>query len=101
MFENGTPEFNVYIVWDKIANDMIGGLMTFKADAPAVRAFVDGLTTRGSILQTHPQDFALVHIGQIIREMSGTIRLHETQHVVTLDGAAWLASQQTSTQENQ
>lgn len=55
----------LYAVHDKIADALTGGVMVFSHDAPAIRVFVDALSEPTSILAKHPDDFALLCLGEI------------------------------------
>lgn len=81
----------IYAIVDLRAEALVSTmLMLFAADAAAVRWFQDGLTSEGSLLQKHPEDFELRHLGSVdddgIIDAEGGFR-------VVLTGAAWLASQ--------
>ena len=55
----------VYCVYDKKACEVLGGLVMFRNDAPAVRYFIDGIQQEGSIVHAHPEDFELLCVAEI------------------------------------
>lgn len=55
----------IYCVYDKKAQELLGGLVMFRNDAPAVRYFTDGVSTEGSIVHQHPEDFELLCVAEI------------------------------------
>lgn len=82
---------SIYAIRDTVAQDIIGGLLVFPHDAPAIRFFSDACAEKGSILNQHPQDFELLDLGQL--ETSGEIsNLHCPRLVIT--GAQWKAQQE-------
>lgn len=56
---------NIYAVYDVVAQAMVGQLMLFNRDEPAVRIFTDALQDKALILGQHPADYELVRIGMI------------------------------------
>lgn len=84
----------IYAVYDRVAQDITGGLMVFTHDAPAVRIFVDALGDESTILNKHPNDFELVCLGEFDNP-DGRIELTGyLQHRSVLTGEAWKAGQQ-------
>lgn len=75
----------LYVVYDKVADTIIGGIVQENNDAPAMRAFSDALGTPDSILAKHPEDYALLHIGEI--RPSGEIIPCDPQTIIT--GKLW------------
>lgn len=83
---------NVYVVYDRVAQDTIGVLMTYAHDAPAVRAFTDGLSDP-TTLGRHPEDFDLTLIGTLHTGDDGFQLEGLEEPVVILSGRQWAASQ--------
>lgn len=98
----------IYAVYDRVAQDIVGGLFVFTHDAPAIRIFVDGLNDSSTMLSKHPEDYALVCVGDLldvgeetgyggqVRDYPCTDAFHGSRLV--LSGQAWKASQ--DAQEN-
>lgn len=87
---------NIYVVYDNIAKDTVGVIMTFSHDAPAVRVFTDGLADP-TTLGRHPADFDLLLVGSIDPENhhNGDGLVYGLDKPIQiLSGSAWLASQQ-------
>lgn len=55
----------LYTIYDAVANDTVGMVMTARAEAPAIRNFSDAVLMDGSHLARHPDDFMLIRIGHI------------------------------------
>lgn len=53
----------LYVAFDRVAQTMLGQVMQFPHDAPAVRMFVDAL--QDGFMAKHPGDFELLCIGTI------------------------------------
>jgi len=56
---------NVYAVFDKLAQQVIGGLHLLANDAAAVRFFSDILQEPNSRLAGHPEDYELISLGEL------------------------------------
>lgn len=54
----------LYQVFDKVSGLVLGPIMAFGHDAPAVRMFTDALRDPGSGLSKHPDDYVLLQIGE-------------------------------------
>lgn len=81
-------KIGIYVVYDLVAQTIIGGLQLHKHDAPAIRTFVDAATTQGSIVQQHVEDFELRRLGFITEDT----KLEEDPATI-LTGSQWLATQ--------
>lgn len=83
----------LYAIYDRIANDLIGRamylLMVFKTDAEAARYFADAVNDETSILNKHPSDYALIHVGTISE--GGEITAEPKRIIIT--GDALIATQ--------
>lgn len=95
----------VYAVYDRVSQDVTGGLMVFSHDAPAIRIFVDALSDANTILAKHPADFDLVCVGELVVpgdegdaadyvNAKNVPALFTSGTRVVLSGAAWLAQSQ-------
>lgn len=82
---------SIYSVYDLKSESLIGGLITERLDAPAIRAFHDALDPKNqSILAAHPGDFQLMWLGTI--EEDGTIVTNPLGPQVVATGAQWAAA---------
>lgn len=81
----------LYVAYDKVAQSVLGVVMQFAHDAPAVRMFVDSLQADG-FMSKHPADFELHAIGEIGMG-SRKLTSYETPRLV-LSGEAWAAAQE-------
>jgi len=55
----------VFAVFDCVSQEMTGPLFVMANDASARRVFQDGLTSEGSMLASHPEDFSLCQLGEL------------------------------------
>lgn len=55
----------IYAVLDLVANDLLGMLALHKSEATAIRMFADIADAKGTIVNQHPGDFALLLLGNI------------------------------------
>jgi len=59
----------IYAVIDRMASDLVGNgglvLMTFKTEQQAIRYFWDAVVDTSSILNKHPEDYDLLHLGDV------------------------------------
>lgn len=83
----------IYAVLDLVAQDIIGGLMLFPHDAPVIRIFTDGLADPSTTLNKHPDDFALVSLGEVTSEGSDIELSGYSKYRVVLTGTAWKSMQ--------
>lgn len=81
----------IYAVHDTVADIIVGGLQTHRAEASAIRTFGDAASMKGSVVQMHPGDFQLLRLGWINDDHS-----IEPDAAVVMTGATWLAAQQPS-----
>lgn len=57
---------NMYCIYDKKAESIVGGIILERVDAPAIRAFHDALNPKnGTVLSEHPEDFELWLLGAL------------------------------------
>ena len=71
---------NLYVIYDRVAESVQGGVHCFPHDAVAVRFFRDVMDAPDTSLNKHPQDYDLLGIGQfdvsvpcVLPEVSRTI----------------------------
>lgn len=83
----------IYAVWDKIAQDLTGGLMVFTHDAPVIRIFTDGLADASTMLNKHPQDYDLVCLGEVDTQDGECVLFGMNKPRVVLSGATWAEMQ--------
>lgn len=92
----------LYQVYDRVAQMVVGGIMVFKSDGPAVRAFNDGLAQQEA-LRLHAQDYDLVLIGEQLEDGSVVPPGYDIEEVppisfadmlpqIVATGAQWKAS---------
>lgn len=84
----------IYTVFDKVANTIVGSLITEPHDAPAIRAFHDALGHPNSILSQHPADFDLLKVAEITD--TGEVSIGSYPRTVAT-GTAYLASKESTT----
>ncbi|WNK13628.1 MAG: nonstructural protein [Microvirus sp.] len=56
---------NVYAVYDKLAETIIGGLHLMANDASAIRFFSDIIQEANSRIAAHPDDYSLISLGEV------------------------------------
>lgn len=60
---------NLYAIRDIVARDLLTlqcyQLLTFNSDQQAARYFADGVNDTSSIINRHPADYELVHVGTV------------------------------------
>lgn len=79
----------IYALLDRVAGAIIGGILNMYAhDEVAIRAFGDWMTTEGSVLAKHVEDYNLICVG----ELSGTEIVPCQREVIT--GRVWKAAQE-------
>lgn len=83
----------IYAVLDLVAQDIVGGLMLFPHDAPVIRIFTDGLADPSTTLNKHPDDFALVCLGEVVAEGSDIELSGYNRYRTVLTGTAWKSMQ--------
>lgn len=86
---------NLYQIYDRNAEMVVGPIMNIKGHGPAIRNFHDALATPETTLNKHPEDYDLIQLcqqneetGEIIFEEGGVWPKSIAM------GAAWLAEQQ-------
>lgn len=60
------------VIYDKKAEEMIGGVFLARTKGEAIRMFSDGVNQAGeqrSVVQLHPEDFQLVQVGLLDRNV--------------------------------
>lgn len=77
----------IYVVIDHKAQDIVGYLNVFRAEAAAVRFFHDVATQPGSMLGKYPDDYALVRLGYLNDDLTVT-----PDNKTILEGSAWWAA---------
>lgn len=87
----------LYVVRDRVAQCMIGQIMQFAHDAPAVRMFVDAL--QDGFMAKHPADFDLVCVGTI--GMVDCAVVPNDGIRLVLAGETWFQTQVPQNPENQ
>lgn len=83
---------SIYMVYDKVAQTVIGSPILEASDAPAIRAFFDALGAKDSLLAQHVADYSLSLLGTIDSE--GIIRPQEGTPLTVANGEQWLAMQE-------
>lgn len=76
----------LYIVYDDKAQAHLGGIITYAADAAAIRFFTDAVKDKQTIVGQHPEDFTLLAIGALTDDAPPQLVGGNTRIVVT--GAA-------------
>lgn len=76
----------LYMLYDKVSEMVVGQMLLYKSDGPAIRSFHEGLA--GEHLRNHAEDFDLLFLGEQLED--GTI-VPEASPVVTATGAQWKA----------
>lgn len=88
----------IYIVYDKLAQSPVGGLYLHRHDATAIRFFVDVLSDPNSQVGAHPDDFCLMHVGEI-HGSDEPIKLTENIRTV-LEGSTWASTKAAQEKNN-
>lgn len=62
----------LYAILDSVAGDIVAlrmySLMTFRTHEEAARYFADAINDTSSILNKHPQDYVLIHCGNLAED---------------------------------
>lgn len=87
----------LYVVRDKLAEDVGDQIMVCRADAVAVRAFTDALQNPQSYMAKHPQDYELLEVGALHHD--GRIEAIESPRIV-LTGQQWKDMQEAAAAAN-
>lgn len=56
---------NLYTIYDKKAQEILPGIVVNRHHAAAIRSFTDLVNQKDNIISTHPEDFDLLHVGEI------------------------------------
>lgn len=59
------PEAGIYAIFDTVGGLYVGGLQLHKHPAAASRVFDDLARDQQTIVGKHPEDFQLVHLGNL------------------------------------
>lgn len=81
----------IYHLYDKVAQTVVGGIITANNDNVAMRDFTDALKNPQSVLHTHPEDFNLLVLGHL--EDDGTLVPCPGGPMVVSTGQAWALAQ--------
>lgn len=81
----------IYVLRDIAAAAMVGGLHLHSHDASAIRFFGDLASSPDTMVNRHPTDFELLHIGRFDDEQGELLPAQEPTVVIT--GSQWLAAQ--------
>lgn len=80
----------IYGIHDKASNSLVGmrmySLMTFLTPVEATRYFADAINDTTSILNKHPEDYALVRLGTLEDGRNGetiTEALDQYEYIIT------------------
>lgn len=87
---------NLYQIFDRNAETVVGPVLSFKGHGPAVRMFTDALKDEKTTLAQHPEDYDLIQIAQQ-NEETGEVIFEDggVWPKSILMGSAWLAQQET------
>lgn len=88
----------IYAIYDKLAEDLIGGLHAHRAEPAAIRMFTDVAGMEGSRIGMHPNDYTFVRLGWL-EHKDGQFTI-VPDYAVVLEGSAWAAVQQNATPTN-
>lgn len=89
LMDNSKYYAGLYVIYDKVSQQILGPVALHKHDAAAIRSFTDVASLQNSIVGKHPHDFELCRLGYL------THSAHiEGTHAVILTGEQWLNSQQ-------
>lgn len=80
----------IYAILDKVAQDIIGVLITVRHEAVAIRTFSDAAHAQGSRIPIAPKEYELVRLGYL---HDATMELIP-DYAVIITGEQWLAAQQ-------
>lgn len=77
----------LYIIWDKVTQDINGMVTVHQHEAAAIRFFSDVAGMENSPIIRHPQDYCFKRIGWI--DDQGHVVPEDT---IILEGATWYAA---------
>lgn len=83
---------NVYAIWDKSAETIVGGVHLFPNDTAAIRFFGDIAIDSQTFVSRHIDDHDLLILGKLDEEDAVLIPVDLGDKVV-ITGAAWKSSQ--------
>jgi hypothetical protein len=83
----------LYTIYDLVALQIMGNIMTMPNHAPAIRAFHDALAAKDSPLNAHPRDYNLIALGII--DDTGRIFVDDDMPQTVATGAQWAAATET------
>lgn len=92
---NDKMNTSVYAIWDNQAEEYIGGLLLFRADAAALRAFGDIASDPNTQIARHVIDYELHRLAQY---SSTTGTLHQDREVI-ITGERWQNTQREMREE--
>lgn len=88
----------LYQVWDRKAESVVGPILTANRPAPIVRYFHEVLADEKTDLGKHPEDYNLVHIGTQDTDTGTISGLYDDNGVVRIEviatGEAWASSRE-------
>lgn len=87
----------LYAVHDIISKALEGPIMTFRADAAAIRMFSDLLGDNKTQLAQHPADYELLYLGYVNDDGEKPFIIGSPGADSILTGAQWLAVQEKNT----
>jgi hypothetical protein len=85
----------IIAIEDRLANDVAGAFVVFKADAPAIRFFGDVIENNPA-LKSHIEDYQLVQYGVLDDDMTII-----SERRIIISGAAYHAAQEKFLQAQQ
>lgn len=76
----------IYAIYDKKAEQLLGGLITIPNDEAAARLFADSARAagQGHVLYDHLEDFKLIRMGEL-NQLSGHINQKRTEDTMPFD----------------
>lgn len=82
----------LYQVYDRVAEAVTGPILSTRNDGAAIRHFFDGLATKGTTLNEHPEDYELKLMGT--QDPDTGIIYGNEQPVTVTTGTVWKEVQQ-------
>lgn len=80
----------LYTIYDIVAKQITGNIMTMPNNAPAIRAFHDALAAKDSPLNAHPRDYNLIALGVV--DDAGNMFVDNDMPQTVATGAQWAAA---------
>lgn len=87
----------IYVIYDRRARAVVGGLHIMKHDEVARRMYTDMANDRNTIIGMHPMDYDLMSNGSFSEETGLITATKKMQPVLT--GQQWIESQRTPSAE--